>query len=119
MGDIISTGGCFTGWSIPKPGNTDIYANRTYAGIFVNDDLIYNPPYTGDTIHGSPALNNYHTRDLLNVTTHSEVIGGAQYEEGYLSRRVGAFGTNDVNETSPYYNAGSPHMTYDTISSIF
>ena len=67
----------------------------------------------------SPALNNYHTRDLLNVIIHSEVTGGAQYEEGSLSLRGGVFRTNDVTETSPYSNAGSPHMTSEAISSIF
>ena len=67
----------------------------------------------------SHALNNYHTRDLLTVTTLSEVTGGAQYEEGSLSRRGGVFRTNDVTETFPYNNAGSPHMTSGAISSIF
>lgn len=67
----------------------------------------------------SPALNNYHTRDLLNVTIHSEVTGGAQYEEESLSRTGGAFRTNDVKEISPYYYTGSSHLTSEAISSIF
>ena len=98
----------YGGWpSNRTPNAFGIYGDNDYISSHFSFDV------------SSPALNNYHTRDLVTVTTHSEVTGGSQKGERSPSRNRGVFCTNDVTETHPYFDTGSPHMASEAISSIF
>ena len=93
-------------------------SNRTPNAFGIYGDNDYISSHSSFDV-SSPELNNYHTRDLLTITIHSEVTGGSQREEGYLLRNRGVFCTNDVTETYPYIDSGSPHITSEAISSLF